>query len=353
MKLSTREYSPKQTLMATKAPAKQGFYAVLVAGMDYFQVAAWGLNKETKLKQWYTYVNKTPSEDKLPQPLEGVIAYAPVSKSIVEQALARELTEDEKIEKAYKSFCMHADIYPRFTRPIPERRQLKVGDAIHVGNLIDCKVVKLFEDGHVVAFQFHDRKDVYGKPVDNGQAYQCTFWYSAEKRQAIYRDEVEDVLPVRKVHVYNAYRNNSLDSLMHRYTQGLDDNPVYQREYVWTYEDKQRLLESVFLGKEIGRFVFIDNKYPKNDEILDGKQRLNTLVSFWLGELDYKGIYWTELSPRTRDMFENTSVQFMNIPANQITPKDILELFLDLNAAGVPQSEEHLQKVKRLLEAEA
>ena len=36
---------------------------------------------------------------------------------------------------------------------------------------------------------------------------------------------------------------------------GIDFMPPYQREYVWTDSDKEQLLDSIFMGSDIGKFT--------------------------------------------------------------------------------------------------
>jgi len=66
----------------------------------------------------------------------------------------------------------------------------------------------------------------------------------------------------------------------------------------------------------------------------------------------YKGKYWHELSRKDRGEFERHPVQYSHIDGERFSRKDLIQMFLDLNAAGVPQTEEHLAKVRGMIEAE-
>lgn len=65
---------------------------------------------------------------------------------------------------------------------------------------------------------------------------------------------------------------------------GLDISPNYQREYVWTSEYIDKLLLSLILNYPIGNIVVNQLREPneKNakSELVDGKQRLKTILNF-------------------------------------------------------------------------
>jgi hypothetical protein len=101
------------------------------------------------------------------------------------------------------------------------------------------------------------------------------------------------------------YANRNLESLFSNYYFfGVDTEPSYQRELVWDLEDKVALIDSIFRGLDIGKFVFINLPFKDNSpsqEILDGKQRLNAIIEFTQDRFKYKGVYYSELS--VRDIF--------------------------------------------------
>ncbi len=57
--------------------------------------------------------------------------------------------------------------------------------------------------------------------------------------------------------------------------------PEYQREYVWENKsDKDELMRSIFLSYPIGTITINANSETQKDEIVDGLQRIRTLLSF-------------------------------------------------------------------------
>lgn len=148
--------------------------------------------------------------------------------------------------------------------------------------------------------------------------------------------------------------NSNIESLIHKhYYFGVDFNPDYQRGYVWTQEDKELLLDSIFKNIDIGKFVFIrlsDAEWMKRNfgyEILDGKQRLSTLIEFYENKLSYKGKYFNDLSGKDKGVFRNHMVSVAEV--NETDKKTVLKYFLMLNRTGKAMDETHLKAVEDML----
>ena len=130
--------------------------------------------------------------------------------------------------------------------------------------------------------------------------------------------------------------------------------PVYQRGYVWDESDKELLLDSIFNNIDIGKFVFISvsderrHEIGKEYEILDGKQRLSTLIQFYENKLQYKGKYYNELSWKDRQVFKGHAVTYADV--KDCDKKDVLKYFLMLNRTGKVMDRKHLENVEKLLQ---
>jgi hypothetical protein len=330
-------------------PARQGFYNVTQADGTK-TIAEWREHGKNTGKRWHVYVSDDPTIEKTPVVLEvaksPVVAYTPASKAEVEALLKRELTVDEQIESAYQSFLRHGDLDERYVCDIPPSRQVRVGDPIVYGNLDECRVVAVKDDGTIVVFSHHVIERKHGVERDLGTDYRAVYW--------------NEVLPViqgttafaRQSRLYGAYANSTLKSVISRALRSLDDSPEYQRDYVWTAKEKEMFLDSIFAGRELGRFIFIRREYPHIDQVLDGKQRINCIREFVTSRLAYRGMYWHELSHKDRQLFEGRSIQYADLPEERFSHADFMEIFLEVNIAGVPQSEEHLEHVKGLLAKE-
>lgn len=146
----------------------------------------------------------------------------------------------------------------------------------------------------------------------------------------------------------------------------IDDNGdeiKYQRDYVWTLKEKQLLIESIYNNVDIGKIVLrcrsfkwvedrvnagiLENTSFK--DIVDGKQRVLTMLSFIKNEFpDLHNNYYRDLSVTSQRKFLGyRNVVYVELPED-ISDKDILKIFLAINHAGVPQSEEHINFVKEI-----
>ena len=147
--------------------------------------------------------------------------------------------------------------------------------------------------------------------------------------------------------------NTSIESLLWKVyspSAGVDFDVEYQREYVWTIDDKIALIDSIFNNIDIGKFVFISRNYSyegKLFEILDGKQRLSALCEFYEDRFKYEGYYFSELSLYDKNKILNHNITF-GVLENP-DKKTIFETFIKLNTAGKVMKKEDIDKVKHFL----
>jgi len=137
----------------------------------------------------------------------------------------------------------------------------------------------------------------------------------------------------------------------------------YQRGLVWSLEQKQLLIESIYNQIEIGKFVirkrsfaWVENRIKKGKiehtafaDMVDGKQRLTTLIEFIKnGFQDFNGNYFSDLSENSQKKFTSyRQLTFIELDEKS-TDKDVLSAFLAINFAGVPMSKEHIEYVKSI-----
>lgn len=108
-----------------------------------------------------------------------------------------------------------------------------------------------------------------------------------------------------------------------------DYKPSYQRNYVWDDEKATYFIESIFLGTEIPPLVFfktITDEAIKN-EIVDGRQRYQTILRFVQGDLRLKknglqrlgevkeivGKTFNELPDSYKSLFQETRIRIIEI----------------------------------------
>lgn len=135
----------------------------------------------------------------------------------------------------------------------------------------------------------------------------------------------------------------------------------YQRGLVWTTEQKQLLIESIYNGIEIGKFLFryrswkdmrkemLSTGHAYDFDCVDGKQRMNALIEFVSGKFkDLNGFYFDELSEYSKRKFFDYGHMAVGTLPEDSTDKDVVAAFLTLNFTGVPMSAEHIQHVKSI-----
>lgn len=187
----------------------------------------------------------------------------------------------------------------------------------------------------------------YGNPIVN-TSYSYVQWFELRKKDK----------PKHSEHFHRAsvlkrfdFFQSPISSLIYKVTHtGVDFNPEYQRDLVWDMKDKELLIESIFEGRDIGKFVFCFLGYvgEKTYEILDGKQRLSTIIEFITDQFPYKGVYYSDLQHRDQHEFENLRVGLAET-REVLTLEEKCECFLSLNTTGKVQSQEHLDYVKSFL----
>ena len=334
------------TQTAIKAPAQQGFYwtAETDTGAGS-SLAEYRQLTPAAGKQWWAYASADPTIEKTRELVADAIYYAKATTAEVSAALKREFTLAEKIDEAYKNYLGFNRISSWADSAPPASRQLNIGDALEVGNLDECVVIGLRDAGRVVVFQFKTLSSNDRTKIVPPISYSAMHWTQVLPSRG--RSTSLTLKPV-----IDNYITTSLDSIIHESIRGLDVAPDYQRGYVWSDDDEQRLLDSVVQGRELGRFILVERAYPNRPYVLDGKQRLNCLTRFIKSELAWRGIYWHELDRLDRGAIEGRFIQVARLKEVNHSRADFLRIFLEVNAGGVPQTVEHLASVQQLLDAE-
>lgn len=113
-----------------------------------------------------------------------------------------------------------------------------------------------------------------------------------------------------------------VDGLVRRLNRGDIFIPDFQRDYVWTIQEASRFIESLLLGLPVPG-VFLA-KEPESNKLLviDGQQRLMTLLYF------YKGVFDPKPEEKTQRVFALTKVQanFEGLTYETLDERDRLKL---------------------------
>ena len=141
----------------------------------------------------------------------------------------------------------------------------------------------------------------------------------------------------------------------------------YQRDYVWTLEDEQNFIESIYNHLNLGTVVIRKRSWKwieketasrtKKDnvddiafyDIVDGKQRLHTVFRFMTDQFpDKHGNYYSDLSDIAQYKFEEGGSMAILEIEEDAKDEDVLRVFLNVNYTGKPLSQDHLDYVKGL-----
>lgn len=260
-----------------------------------------------------------------------------VKKKLVEEVA--ELTPEGKAKLYEKmvegKLLATRDMYDYWKETTPSYIH-ETGTRVNIGSLENAIVERVLENGYFYLVSYLGKKAT-------GREENVFFW---PKVKAV-NDEKTSL--IKNSDIMIRYSNRCITSLLNFvYAEGVDFEAEYQREYVWSLEDKQCLIQSIFNNVDIGKFTFIDNGHMNKKEVLDGKQRLSTLIDFYEERFTYEGKYFSDLSYRDQDHFENYQVSIGE--THNITREQKTRYFLILNTTGKVMDKEHLKKVEKLLE---
>jgi len=124
----------------------------------------------------------------------------------------------------------------------------------------------------------------------------------------------------------------------------------YQREYVWTEKEQNDFLVAFFSEFPFGNIsITVDEDY--NIEVVDGKQRLTTLLKFYDNEIGFtfegNKVFYSDLCDADKRRFSNWTIPTVQLMTNNY--KDRVAYFAAINFTGVAQSEDHKEKVMKIL----
>lgn len=258
----------------------------------------------------------------------------------------KELTTEEKLEREKQIGISHIQMeVPHINEP---SYNFNIGDKVAYGSMKSAVVDDILYDGKVYGLRCIATEYNYGNPYDH-EVYRIATW--TEVRPCGCGGDT-DFARNQDIKLY--YNNSTVESLIRKhYFFGVNFEPDYQRGYVWSQEDKELLLDSVFNNIDIGKFVFIqlpDRLYEEGKytyEILDGKQRLSTLIEFYENKLAYKGKYFNDLSGKDKGVFMRHDVSYAEVAESD--RKTVLKYFLMLNRTGKVMDKEHLKAVEDML----
>lgn len=218
-----------------------------------------------------------------------------------------------------------------------------------------------FEIGESVNYGNHKHATIQDKSSDS-KIYQVQVEVSERDKTPYMRSDVLPWYSIFKVAKRESALTSQLDlryrtlssqvsgMLSRCESAGVDFNPSYQRGLVWTPEQKVALISTIFNKGSIGSLSFNQRDYSTAGpiyEVVDGKQRLTTLLEFSQNQFPFKGKLFCELSPKDRYHFENHNIMVYDLERG--TEREILQLFLLVNRRGTPVDVKHIEMVEKKL----
>ena len=209
-------------------------------------------------------------------------------------------------------------------------RQFEVGQEVRVGGMYECVVVEVLDEGKIILIQ-KPHAEIVAMP-----------WYS-----------VYPVVNTEESLIQNAdlrinYLQTCIESALNRiYSDGVDFEVYYQRDYCWSLEDKVNLIDSIFNQVDIGKIVLVERDVMTPLEVLDGKHRLSTIKEFYEDKLLYKGKKFSELSRKDQRYFQQYHLPMAIL--NTDDDEYILRQFIRLNTSGKSMTNQEIDTVKNLL----
>ncbi|MFC1759135.1 zinc-ribbon domain-containing protein [Planctomycetota bacterium] len=154
--------------------------------------------------------------------------------------------------------------------------------------------------------------------LDNEEDTSSEYSYDAEERVFLRHQEIQSIF---KRFLKIESESRSIESLFSpRTLDRIDYQPHYQRNYVWDTVKGTYFIESVLIGTEVPPLIFYES--AKGSEVIDGRQRFETLLRFHCDRLSLsaKGLTtlkslanntFSSLDDSLRDLFYDTKMRLI------------------------------------------
>jgi hypothetical protein len=151
-----------------------------------------------------------------------------------------------------------------------------------------------------------------------------------------------------KFEIINYPADTTLKGFYDQWKTGQLIIPKFQRNYVWDVKRASKLIESFLLGLPVPNVFLYKKKNEPGFLIIDGQQRITSIVRFIDEHFDdkkfrlrsvsskYEGLSFSDLADNIRFQLENTVLRAIII--QQLSPNDdtsIYKIFERLNTGGV------------------
>lgn len=173
--------------------------------------------------------------------------------------------------------------------------------------------------------------------------------------------DYSDIIEIFKtIKIENTLKSIQSVFLNSRFSSKINYKPYFQRNYVWDKEKATYFIESILLGTEIPPLVLFNGSSgaAKRNEVIDGRQRYETLLNFINNDLElqssglhrlstFAGYHYFDFDEDTEESFNNTKLRILqcSVPNEpSLTPekedKIKKEIFKRYNSGITPLKKE-------------
>lgn len=116
--------------------------------------------------------------------------------------------------------------------------------------------------------------------------------------------------------------------------------PPFQRPPVWTQDQKEALIESIYIGMPIGAIVWNQTRFdaPTDRWLLDGQQRVTAILGFLAGEVAVRGHRYPDLPEIDQRHFRRIGIPVVETSID--SPVLCREVYERLVYGGTPHDPE-------------
>lgn len=235
---------------------------------------------------------------------------------------------------------------------IEECRGFKIGDEVFVDDSKNKRIIAEFIETDKGTFVIFTNNSIINPPImiemiskekrpdSDGKPY-----FAKLKEHSIFDD----------LHITEI--TSDVNGMLYEFAaDSYDFNPVYQRDLVWTTEKKQAFIKKLIIGDIDLCPTLIMPPFKEGRcefEVLDGKQRMMAVIQFIQGQFPVEGFYYKDLSSGDVSRLMNSPFKYKQVKyydkngLSEMSLKQKVELFLQINEYGQKVSDEHLAKIKK------
>jgi len=267
------------------------------------------------------------------------------------------ITQDD-IDKAFENFNVFDKVHPDVI-PTPTRT-FELEETVSVGNLDDIQIKEILHGGK--AYRVELTRTGKSNRTREKFAHRETMirWWFDVRKLPFSNKEADDLFAPYLPGQVSSTDMSSLVGLMAH--NGLVCDPRYQRGYVWSDEDQESLIDSIFNRISLGSIIFSRHagyNYDGSDEtvkyinldgdeieirrrddytvaVIDGQQRLTTIWRFVTNQFSYRCRFWKDLTFSDQNQFMGSMLSTRIFDEEDVPYEDVLRMFIKTNK-GVPQ----------------